>query len=480
MPICAILYLSPFGLCRGFIIVYILILWITSAQVVVIVDRLFIPKYLEQYYDELEPFDFYRNIFPIGDLEEAGKQEQGKYNAIAVELFPKDSKYKAFNYVITDDLEKLNQLLSSDNFIIISPISYIGKNRTADNARYIYAMAIDLDGITEEHYLIDLLHQIKIEYIPKPTYIVWSGTGIHLYYQFIKPIPCYKHITDRLSELKKALTNKIWNTYTTSLSNKIQLESLFQGFRLVGGITKNGNRTRAFSIGDKVSIDYLNDFVEKEYRLLDFEYKNDLTLEKAKKLYPEWYEKRIINKEKRGRWITNKAVYDWWKRKLTAEIKEGHRYYGVMVLAVYAKKCNIPFDRLEQDAYGLIELMEQLTITEENHFTTDDILSALEMYNDNYITFPIDSITMLTDINIEKNKRNYRKQEIHLKLARANKMILKEEGLMKKEGRPSKEKIVIEWRIKNPTKKKSDCIKETGLSKPTVSKHWDKVVFDNE
>ena len=236
-------------------------------MVVVFVDRLFIPEYLEKFYDEIEPIDFYRNLFPIGELEEAGKQEQGKYNAIAVELLPKDSKYKAFNYVITDDLKKMNDLFNSDNFIIISPISYIGRNRTADNARFIYAIAIDLDGITEEHYLIDLLHQINIEYLPKPSYIVWSGTGVHLYYQFVKPLPCYKHITEQLAELKKALTNKIWNMYTTSLSNKIQLESLFQGFRLVGGITKGKNKTRAFSIGDKVSIEYLNDFVEKEYKI---------------------------------------------------------------------------------------------------------------------------------------------------------------------------------------------------------------------
>ena len=448
-------------------------------MVVVFVDRLFIPEYLEKFYDEIEPIDFYRNLFPIGELEEAGKQEQGKYNAIAVELLPKDSKYKAFNYVITDDLKKMNDLFNSDNFIIISPISYIGRNRTADNARFIYAIAIDLDGITEEHYLIDLLHQINIEYLPKPSYIVWSGTGVHLYYQFVKPLPCYKHITEQLAELKKALTNKIWNMYTTSLSNKIQLESLFQGFRLVGGITKGKNKTRAFSIGDKVSIEYLNDFVEKEHRLSNYEYKNDLTLAKAKEQYPEWYEKRIINKEVRGRWVANRAVYDWWKSKLKAEIKEGHRYYGVMVLAVYAKKCNVPFDELEKDAYGLIDLMEQLTITEENHFTADDVLSALEMYNDNYITFPIDSITALTDIKIEKNKRNYRRQETHLRIARANKTILKEEGLMKPEGRPSKENVVIEWRKKNPDKRKIDCIKETGLSKPTVSKHWDKVVFDD-
>ena len=443
-------------------------------------DRLFIPKYLERFYDDISPFDFYRNIFPTGELAEAGVKEQGKYNAIAVELLPKESKYKAFNYIITDDLLKINDLVESDNFIILSPISYIGKNRTANNARYIFAMAIDLDGIEEEHYLVDLFHQIKIEHLPEPTYIVWSGTGIHLYYQFEKPIPCYKHITDQLAELKRALTNKIWNMYITSLSNKVQYESLFQGFRLVGGRTKNGNRTRAFITGEKVSVDYLNSFVDKAHRLIEYEYKNDLTLIKAKELYPEWYEKRIINKEKRGRWVANRAVYEWWKNRLKAEIKEGHRYYGIMVLAVYAKKCNIPFDELQKDAYGMIEYMECMTTSEDNHFTSDDVLSALEMYNDNYTTFPIDSISTLTDIRIEKNRRNYRKQETHLKIARASKAILKEAGIIKKEGRPSKEKVVIEWKKNNPEGNIKECIDELGIGKSTAYKYWNKAVIDNE
>lgn len=40
-------------------------------------------------------------------------------------------------------------------------------------------------------------------------------------------------------------------------------------------------------------------------------------------------------------------------------------------------------------------------------------------------------------------------------------------------GRPSKEKIVLDWRKQNPRGRKVDCIRETGLSKPTVYKYWD-------
>ena len=99
----------------------------------------FVEEYLQKFFDELQPLEFYRAIFPAGDLEEAGKQEQGKYNAIAVELLPKEENKRNVNrYLIHDDLSGITELLKSDNFIIISPISYAGKSRKSENARYIY------------------------------------------------------------------------------------------------------------------------------------------------------------------------------------------------------------------------------------------------------------------------------------------------------------------------------------------------------
>lgn len=434
----------------------------------------FILKHLENYCDEVEPMEFYRAIFPAGELEEKGKLQQGKYNAIAVELLPKSGeKANARRHIITDDLQLLEQLQESDNFIIISPISYAGKSRQAANARFIYAIAIDLDGITEEHYLKDFFHQIEIEYIPKPTYIVFSGTGIHLYYQLEQPLPCFKNIVKQLTELKKALTKKIWNKYITSLSDKPQIESLFQGFRMAGGITKTGSRTRVFEMGQKISIEYLNEFVLDKYRMTEYQYKSNMTLKQAAAKYPEWYERRVINKQPRGTWQCKVDLYNWWYNRIYYEAAEGHRYYSIMVLAIYAKKCGVSREQLENDAFKIVEHLDILTTTDDNHFTREDVLAALEMYNDNYMTFPIDSIVNLTDIPIEKNKRNGRKQELHLKIARANKAILKEAGELERDGRPTKEKEVKEWRQQNPSGTKAACIKETGLSKGTVYKYWD-------
>lgn len=443
-------------------------------------DRLFIRDYLSQFYDEIAPVAFYRSIFPEGELEAAGEQAfgvTGKYNCLAVELLPVPEKSAtkradARKYIITDDLEGIKELLKSDNFIIISPISYIGRSRQSVNARFIYALAIDLDGVTEQANLNDLLHQIEIEYLPKPTYLVWSGTGLHLYYQFVEPLPCFKNISSQLAIVKKELTKRIWNKFVSDLADKPQIESLFQGFRMVGGVTKGGNRTKAFSFGDKVTVDYLNQFVPEEAQLTEYAYKSKLTLKEAAVKYPEWYDKRIINKQPRGTWTAKKDVYNWWLRELKQKIAVGHRYYGVMVLAVYAKKCGVPRETLEEDAFGLVDFLENLTVEDRNHFTREDVLAALEMFNDNYITFPIDSISKLTAIEIKKNKRNFRKQALHLKLARSNKAILKEAGEMKPEGRPSKRKEILEWRKRNPEGSIKECVNSLGVSISTAYKYW--------
>lgn len=429
-------------------------------------------KYLEKYFEAIASKEFYRSIFPEGELQKKGVYGDNKYNAIAVEL----GEDKIRRYTITDDLDMIDELLQSENFIIVSPITYVGKSRNSDNARMMYALAIDLDGVNKEINIIDLFHQVeKVEHLPRPTYTVISGGGLHLYYVFKDPIPLFKNIVQQLTNLKNDLTRKIWNGYVTDLNDKVQYQSIFQGFRLVGGVTKSGSRTKAYKTGEKVTVEYLNEFVfDSKNKVKEFTYKSSLTLEEARNKFPEWYERRIIEQKPRGTWICKRDLYDWWQRRLL-EIQEGHRYYGVMCLAIYAKKCGIPEKELEADAFGMVERLDLLTSNEDNHFTREDVLAALELYNDNYITFPIDTISKLTEIRIDKNKRNGRKLDQHIKMVNSLRVMRRDvlgENEYKNSGRPTVQDKVNQWKREHPNGKKADCIRETGLSKPTVYKWW--------
>ena len=433
---------------------------------------------LEQSYKEVNYKDFYRDVFPLGSLEEKGVYEVGKYNAIARAIKVGDNKTK--RYIVTDDLDVLDKLVECDDFCIIRPISFIGKSAKSDNARFMYAMAIDLDGIKSKKNFDFLIHQISNGHnmlsvvwgLPKPTYLVSSGTGIHLYYVFEKPIPLFKNVVKGLERLKKRLTWQAWTQGASVLSDNVQYESLFQGFRMVGTVTKNGGRCRAFKVGNKVTIEYLNKYVPEEYQVETIVYQSKLTLKVAKELYPEWYKKRIINKQLRGSWVCKKDLYDWWIRTLKEGATEGHRYWCIMTLCTYAKKCGVSREVLEKDAYGLIPFMNSLG----SAFTEDDVLHALQAYDDSYITYPIKTIEERTDIKIERNKRNGRKQKQHLERARAVQEIDYPNGEWRnQEGRPKgsgKRNIVKEWRDNNPDGKKIDCERETGLSRHTILKWW--------
>lgn len=431
--------------------------------------------YLSTFCDEVTPMEFYRAVFPEGELQRSDESGNWKCNAIAVELLPKSVK----RYTIGDDLGKIEELLTHENFILISPIGYVGKSREAKNARFMYALAIDLDGVDSERKMADLFYQMDgngpSNWLPKPSYIVSSGNGLHIYYVFKEPIPCFKNIMEQLAKLKQRLTKKLWNGYVTCYEDNVQYQSVFQGFRMVGGVTKDGNRVKAFEVGGKVTVEYLNEFVEdEEDKVTVFTYKSGLTKAEAKKKYPEWYERRIEKGAPRGTWTCKEDLYEWWKRRIKDELVEGHRYYGVMCLAVYAQKCGIPRYRLETDAFGMVGLLDEKTEHDDNHFTRADVLSALEMYNDSYITFPIETISQLTDLRIERNKRNGRKQTLHLKIARSTLEVLNEENGANLQGRKSAQAVVEKWQTENPNKRKADCIRETGLDKKTVYKWWQK------
>lgn len=441
-------------------------------------------------FPEVSYMDFYRSLFPVGSFEKKGIYETGKYNGIAVSI--RKGEKRAKRMTVTDDLDTIRRMAATDDFCIMSPISYIGKSRKSENARLMYALAIDLDGIETAMQWEFFMEQIRrghemlgfIWGIPRPTYLVSSGTGVHIYYVFKKPIPLFRNIVEQLEVLKRRLTWQAWTQGASSLHDNVQYESLFQGFRMVGTITKNGGRCRAFRVEDKVSMEYLNIFIPEEYQVKNFAYKSDLTLSAAREKYPEWYQKRIVERRPRNTWTCKKDLYDWWIRKLIAGATQGHRYWCIMTLATYAKKCGVPRETLEADAYGLIPLMN----TKGDAFTEDDVLHALEAYDDSYFTYPIHTIVTRTGIPIKKNKRNFQKQADHLEIARAIRDIKTKqkgkrdwrEGNGRPKGSGEKANVVKEWQLQHPEGKKIECHRDTGLSRMTIDKWWKDMVPNAE
>lgn len=455
--------------------------------------------WLRENFPPVSPMMFYRGIFPEGELEKKGELVTGKYCGIIVEITgdkKPDGKRKIKRYSITDDLEAVELVSKSDNFCLCSPISYAGKERTAERARFIYALAVDLDKIRmelnsrtgEPTGLCDLYHQMTTAgYLPMPTYMVGSGTGLHLYYLLEHPLPLFHNIAKELQALKRELTRKIWNGYVVDIdsSKEIQQEGIYQGFRMPGTVTKDGGRAEAFLTGEKVTLEYLNGFVDEPYkakRAEEYKRRGKFPLSEAKERFPDWYEKRVKNKEGRRAIPFSRAIYDDWLRRIGREAKVGHRYYCLMTLAMYAKKCSfydakrnpnpVTREELERDCLGLFDHMESLTIDDKNHFSSDDILSALESYDEKWIAYPRASIEYRTGIEIPAQRRKGQDQKTHLEIARLILSFTNKQKGKNQQGRKDKARVVSDWKWKNPDGSKAQCSRETGLDYKTVLKWW--------
>ena len=445
-------------------------------------------EHLEKFLEPVTPFEFYREIFPVGSFERKGHYEDEKGNGIAIAV-PKAAGIalevkdggKAKHYTITDELSELSEVFDTD-FTIMSPLSYFGRRRCGKNARYLYALVFDLDGVGMPQ-LRDTLHQMNKDILPQATFVVNSGTGLHLYYVLEEPIPMYPHNQKCLKELKYALTRQIWNRYTSTIKEP-QMQGILQGFRVVGSGSKLGREypVTAYRLGGRVTLERLLDFIpdsngEQQY-LVGLMRKGRLSLAEAKEKYPDWYERRIVKKERRGRWTVKRDLYDWWLHRISDEIRVGHRFYGIMTLAIYAKKCGIDEDELRRDAFALLRPYDDMSVEDINRFTKDDVVCALEMFNEDYVTFPRDDIAKLSGLTMPVNKRNWRKQSEHIKLMN----LIRDEingnkNWRNKDGRPkgsgTAQARVYEWRQQHPEGRKADCHRETGLDPKTIRKWWD-------
>lgn len=436
---------------------------------------------LSSQYEQVKGYDFYRDIFPDNENEGEFNTDFSKPNAIY--LYQDEETKKMKRRIMLNDTWEHDYMnyVECNPMTLCSGLSYRRRANKLENAQRMNALIFDLDGVGEEELenimYLTTMPPSQIRSIPMPTYMVASGTGLHLYYVFKEPIDLYPNIKVQLKSLKYDLTYRFWNPTATSKEEQIQYQSINQGFRMVGSINgKYGTEVVAFRTGNRFTIDDLNAYCDSKENQVDVNKPfrpTKITKEQAKEQYPEWYQRVVVGGDKRTKkWdIKGKqgyALYEWWRTHAT-KIKGGHRYFYLMCMSIYACKCDVPFKKLKKDMAD-----DFLIVAKSKHsnlLTEDDMKSALEMYSKEYYNFKIDDIEKLTDIRIERNKRNYRKQEQHMEVMRAIQNVTNpnwREG----NGRKPKKDIVKKWRKNNPTGKPKECIQATGLSKNTVYKWW--------
>ena len=438
---------------------------------------------------EVSAMEVYSDIFNLGyNSIQKKNEEAGEFKANPIAYWKNDDKRTGHFRIMFDDTfeETLKELQKAD-FCIINGLTYFGRRNVQRHASKMYAMIFDLDGVTDTKLNAFLNGAFQVDAYPIPNYIILSGHGVHLYYVFEYGIPLFPNIKLQLKEFKYALTEKLWNEYTSESKEK-QMQGINQGFRVIGGKTKKGapeEVVRAFRINEHpFNLEQLGHYIPEEYRVDESKLfrEGKLTLAQAKKKYPEWYEKVVVGKDRTPKkWdIKGKvhgdnpyALYDWWLKQIQTGATYHHRYFNIMCLAIYGAKCDVPYEKVKKDAYSLVEFLN--AIHPEAPFTKSDCDCALECYDDKYATFPIRDIEKISGIPIEKNKRNGRKQKDHIRRITLLRDDDYPEGSWRnKDGRPNKERLVEDYIVAHPEASVTEISKALGVSRPTVYKYMPK------
>lgn len=444
--------------------------------------------FLESHFKESAAADFYRDLFPEGSLQKHGEDyEDGKGNIVATSIC-KDDKKKTRSWIVTDDQEDLKNVFGIE-FGLVAPLSWFGKTHKKTNAHELFAYAIDIDYVDLQR-LKNLVKQFRTGVQLPPNYLVSSGKGLHLYYFLEKPVPLYHNLVEMLSQLKKDLIRRLWNDTTSLKPERPDITGIFQGFRCVGCMSKlgEGYPVRAYKItSHRYTLEELAKMARSKVDVSLVEKKPEwrpkkdrISLEEALEKYPDWYERRILKKEQPQKvWHSNPKLYEWWKRKIMDEVKSGGRYYSLLALCSFGRKCGIPDEQIKADAWSFLDELEKRTDDEMNHFSKSDVEDALEGLNNPSIALATRQwISEHTKVEIHPNKRNGRTRAENLEIARFIRDKNQEKKGSKWNGRKSAEEDFYNYlgSTDNPTC--ADFCEKTGRKKSVWYKY--KKIYDDE
>lgn len=406
---------------------------------------------LGEYGEEVSSFTLYEDIF--GDTER-----------ILPIVIIDEKDEQTTKHIVPMSIDEAMEQCEGRNDMLMGGCTYFNNWISKKSAKDIYSFIIDMDNVYSGTLLNALRQDWRTangEVLPMPTYIVNSGTGLHLYFVLSEPIPNYKVTTENIDKLYRALA--IQQT-TKRVYLRKQVQWFGQDFRMAGGKNKYNWKNTVFRVGEKWDIDELGKAVGlKDVHFIRYgEPRTKKPIEEQKTRY---------KRAKRKGWRTNRAFYDCALRNCRAKTKEGNRYNSMCALSVIAWKCDVSQEELEKD---LLSLIPDYNKGATRQIKEKEIYSAMKMYNSKAMLTQRERLEDWQGWEYKPIKRNGRKQAEHIKLMNfVRDEINGNKDWRNKEGRPKAEQMVKEWRKENPNGIKAECIRCTGLDKKTVYKWWD-------
>jgi hypothetical protein len=333
-------------------------------------------KILSKSYTQIQPLEFLEKYFE--------------------KIFILKETFGRIEYISTDDLAE--HFLYSDVYIYYNNYDKYPKNKLLTDINF---LIVDIDGISSKELRQLVNYTLKaIKY--KPSYVLNSGSGIHLIY-------CIKRINLEQNYIKYYNFKKFINNVNLALQRrfvrknsnyKVDIHSITQPYRLPGSATKLGKQSVLFQVSDKVY--NINEIA----KWLHVELPKPINKPKNKNENRKKYNDNNLLYIPRN----NQQFYTWLLGKKD-EVVVGNRYMYLFSVAIAAYKTRIPKTNLEKDLYNLVAYFnsrDHIKIKEQ------EVEKALKGYNNKAVTVRWQTMSNWTGIQSDI-KRNYCSRKIHLK-----------------------------------------------------------------
>ena len=390
---------------------------------------------LRRAYREIPAFDFYEYLYH-GDQ--------------APKIYALDGK--TYRAACPDDLPMIAAFRSD---LYIPPADFFKNVYRRACLRKIYALVLDLDDLTPP-VVKRLLRQIEEDKGPRPSLIVNSGSGLHLYFAFSDPVDAFPLRQPILLSIQNRLAD-IYLGY-----GKMDRHPLTQSYRPVGSQTKLGDVAAGFICGDRWNVLELAANLKIKVPPGDWNY-----VRKPKQDPPpatphtEGKTMAVVIPFKKKK-EPNEKMFRYCAERIFRETDLGNRYMALFGLAVMAFKCHIKQREI------IVEEMESLVECwnsqhPENPVKPSEIDKAMEGYSKRFLRVHATTLEEYFGWTFERKiPRKGRKRAEHLERANA----IKHAGQA-----VDKKQAIAKYLKQNPTATTRQIAADLGMSLSTVGKY---------
>lgn len=415
---------------------------------------------LNRFFTQVPYFDFVNEVFPEVDR---------------LMVVTAEDTYREM------DIDELIDFQSQRDDVYVAPATFINGCYKADTCRNIHALVVDIDRIDWETLEAIIQNGNLGGMTPMPSYIVNSGSGVHFYYVFERPVPFYH--TNR--KALKTMYRTLCGITKKNIHAKTDFHAITQPFRLPGSQTKLGQTAAAWRTGEKWSVALLGrrlnvDVSEMELAERPLLSQKEHAAAKAQRAAEAGKPKSAAKKKKwKSSLEGNEGFYRYCLQRCYEETPEGSRYLSMVALTMVAYKVRFPKEKLEKDLTELLAHYNQIG----KYMKEAEIKKALRAYNSKADMTPSAGLEARFgwDFDRERKKKRekqeakgrLRTKEETWKIARSTRDILFPDGEWRyRGGAPTKEQQIRDWRAEHPEGTPKECIAATGISKNTVYKWW--------